>query len=116
MGIDREGGTCSLCELGLETLSHIFMECPNTAVFVTRINNFIKDKIDPEYKDPNRYFFITCCYSNNTIDYLNLCAKWYISRSFQCKQKLVWEKFLSQVRYCLVGEKRELRESLESLL
>ena len=116
MGIDREGGTCSLCELGLETLSHIFMECPNTTFFVTRINNFIKDKIDPDYKDPNRYFFITCCYSNNTIDFLNLCAKWYISRSFQGKKKLVWEVFLSQVRFCLVGEKRELRESLESLL
>jgi hypothetical protein len=116
MSIDKTSPCCSLCNNNLETLFHIFLKCPITLNFIVLLNEFIRNKLDSNYSDPSGLYFITCYYNNTDIDYLNLCAKWYISRQFQHQNNLQWVGYVGWVKRLLIGEKRDLKERLEGLL
>ena len=58
------------------------------------------------YRDENCKFFITVTHSNKIINYINMIAKWYISRKFKNEQPLVWNSIkrlisLAMERECI---------------
>ncbi len=116
MRICRDGGQCSLCHSALETLPHIFLKCKVTIEFVKRLNTFVCMKIDPTYRDPKKFFFITCNHHNNIINYINMSAKWYISKQFQNAKQLTWEGFIRLIRFALTGDKNNIRAALEGTM
>ena len=89
MNIVKDNGRCGLCNGALETLEHIFLYCPNTKIFIRSLNIFIRHKICREYRDIDNYYLVTCYHSNPLINYLNITAKWYISKNFQNKKRLL---------------------------
>jgi hypothetical protein len=115
MYIDKDSPYCFRCNK-LETLDHIFMKCPHTLNFIHQLNSFIRFNLDLDYFDSNRFFFITCHNNNKFINFLNLCAKWYISRNFQQNKSLQWLGFVNFVKRLLIGERRDIVEQLEGLL
>ena len=84
--LDTESPACSNCDYPVESLAHIFISCPTTCRFIDKIKKLIHDKIDNTYTDPSKSLFNTCSHSNQIINYINLTAKWYISRQFQKKK------------------------------
>ena len=115
MNIEKDSPYCSKCNK-LETLDHIFLKCPHTLNLVQQLNTFIRVNLEPTYIDNNMFFFVTCMNNNRSINFLNLCAKWYISRAFQQDKLLQWMSFVSLVKRLLVGERKGIVEQLESLL
>ena len=59
---------------------HIFLYCPYSKVFTDRLNKFITDNIFTDFRDTKRYYFITCNHVNAIVNYLNITAKWYMSK------------------------------------
>ncbi len=116
MNIEKDSAICSLCNNGLETLSHIYLQCPVTASFMLHVNNLICLNIDSSYKDPYKIHFITCLHDSKYTNYINATAKWYISNRFQNKQPLIWDGFIKHIKFFLLGEKRDIREKLNSFL
>ena len=105
MHIARDSDQCSLCNSALETLAHIFLYCPYSKVFTDRLNKFITDNIFKDFRDTTRYYFITCNHVNSVVNYLNITAKWYMSRKFQTAKPLIWEEYIRYIRVALTGEK-----------
>ena len=97
---------------GLETLEHIFIQCPHTNIFKNILNTFIKNKIDREYRDNRNYHFNFdnmsrynyCNHANPMVNYINLTAKWYISRNFQQYKPLIWDEFVRYTKFALNGD------------
>ena len=116
MGISHSTPMCSLCNSQLETLPHIFLKCTHTLNFRNVLQNFICTKIDPNYCDLNSVHFIISNYNYKVINYVNIAAKWYISKQFQCCQPLLWDGFKKSLRLALNGEKLSLRDILLQLL
>ena len=75
MRIAKDNDQCSLCQGGLETLEHIFIQCPHTNIFKNILNTLIKNKIDMEYRDNRNYHFMICNHANPLVNYINLTAK-----------------------------------------
>lgn len=115
MKIEPNNGLCTHCGV-LESLNHIFFDCNHTTTFIHKLVKFIKDKIDPGYTDHLRYQFITCNHENQIVNYINLAAKWFISRQFQTNKGLRWDSFVKNIQYLLIGEKREIYSTLKSAL
>ena len=61
--------------------------------FRARLRAFIKMKLDLQYRDQNNIYFITSSHDNVIINYVNITAKWYISKKFQSGQATVWDGF-----------------------
>ena len=116
MHIAKDNNQCSLCKEALETLEHIFLNCSHTKKFKSRLNNFIKDKVDREYKDMSDYYFIICVHTNPVVNYINLTGKWYISRNFQNAKPLIWDEYVRYVKLALNGEKNNIRVILDEVL
>ena len=89
MHIARDSDQCSLCNSALETLAHIFLYCPYSKVFTDRLNKFITDNIFKDFRDTKRYYFITCNHVNSIVNYLNITAKWYMSKKIQTAKPLI---------------------------
>ena len=53
MGIVRDNAICCNGKLHLETLTHIFLNCPHTKSFIILLRSFILLKVDPMYRDQN---------------------------------------------------------------
>ena len=68
MKIKRYSPNCSLCQSTLETLPHIFLQCPDTHTFKSRPSAFITLKLYDQYHDRNNYHFITCNHVNSIIN------------------------------------------------
>ena len=51
MSIVRDNPICCNCKLHLESLTHIFLNCPHTKSFISLLRSFILLKIDPTYRD-----------------------------------------------------------------
>ena len=45
MRIAKDNDQCSLCQRGLETHEHIFIQCPHTNIFKNILNALIKNEI-----------------------------------------------------------------------
>ena len=116
MGISQDTPMCSLCNSHLETLPHIFLKCYHTLTFRSVLQNFICGYIDPQYRDSKSVDFITSNHGNKTINYVNIAAKWYISKQFQSGHPLLWDGFKKYLRLALNGEKLSLRDNLLHLL
>ena len=76
----------------------------------------INEKIDITYVDPTKSLFITCSHTNQIINYINLTAKWYISRQFQNKQPLLWEGYFKHIKLFLHGEKPTIARKMKELM
>ena len=68
------------------------------------------------YRDQNCKYFITVTHSNQIINYLNMIAKWYISRQFQNIQPLAWDGFKRLISIALVGERECIRKALNDIM
>ena len=112
MSIVRDNPICCNCKLHLETLAHIFLKCSHTKSFISILRSFILLKIDPTYRDQNCKYFITVTHSNQIINYLNMIAKWYISRQFQNEQPLAWDSFKRLISLAWWGRESVLRKPL----
>ena len=69
--------------------------------------------IDRNYSDPTLFHFVTSYHNNVTINFMNICAKWYISRQFHNKQSIRWEGFIKYTKLFLLSEKKEIRDTLK---
>ena len=116
MNIVKDTDQCSLCHVALETLEHIFFHCPSTKAFNNKLNAFISDQVDIDFRDPKMFHFITCNHSNPIVNFVNLAAKWYISKNFQNSKPLIWDEFLRYIRFILAGEKQNVRVFLGDIL
>ena len=116
MNIVKDTPLCVLCKDKLETLRHIYIECPVTAAFLVRVNVFIRGNIDTTYDDPTRYFLITLSHRENKINFINAVLQWYISKRFQNNLPPNWESFIYHIRRFLTGEKREIVEGIQDLV
>ena len=108
--------TCSLCADHIETLDHIYLNCKFSRHFVSLLTIFIRNNIDPLYKDDNHVYFITCYHNNMLINYCNLVGKWFLGRSVQMGDSPVWGKFVRTVRRMLCGEKKMIKEKMLEFL
>ena len=115
MNIEKDNGNCAHCNVA-ESLNHIFFECSHTSRFIVDLNQFIKDRFDSSYTDTSRYHFLTCFHDNNYINFVNLAAKWYISRRFQTKSDLLWSGFLKHLKIFMLGERADIRRELDPIL
>ena len=116
MKIVTDSAMCSLCSNSLETLSHIYLHCPHTSTFVGELESFIRAKVAPNYRDPKKVHLIVCNHDNQTANYLNMVAKWYISKQFQEGKPLIWEGFIRLLKLALTGDKAERRTAINTAL
>ena len=97
-------------------MRHIFIRCPHTISFLKQLKTFILRKIDPLYRDNNLAHFILLNHSTDIVNYLNLAAKWYISKQFQLEKPLIWQGFVRLVRLALTGEKQNIKSALRGTM
>ena len=117
MKIDADNN-CRLCsdkytndsDKVLETLNHLFLECPTSSTFFSKITSFIVDNFDPGYQDNRNYFLVTCDTPNEVVNYIVLISKYYISRSYQMNTPISWNSFLRTLRKMLLGERATIRD------
>ena len=107
MKIEPSNGICRHCGV-LESLNHIYFNCNHATMFIRKLIRFINDKVDSGYTDYLRYSFITCNHDNQIINFINLAAKWFISRQFQMNKDLIWDSFIKNLKILLIGERREV--------
>ena len=112
MKIVKDNGQCSLCDKYLETLEHIFLNCSHTKAFCEKLSNFIRNSIDREFRDRKKLHFILCNHTNSTINYINLTAKWYISKSFHNSRPLIWDEYIRYIKLALNGERQIIRVAI----
>ena len=112
MGIVKDNPNCLKCKNNIETLTHIFINCPHTKSFLIHLRTFILLKIDPLYRDNKCSYLITINHNIHVINYLNMAAKWYISKQFQQEQPLSWHEFKRFIRIALLGEKAGVKSTL----
>ena len=115
MKIDNDYN-CSKCSNGVETLDHIFIHCNVTNKFIIELNSFICKYIVTDYKDDDKFFFITCRHGNFLVNYLNLIGKWFISRCFQTGADLIWFNFEKCIKKMLCGDLEKISSPILTAL
>ena len=83
MKIDINSPNCIYCTSKLETLRHIFLDCPRTIPLIIYLEYCIMNNLDANYNDPNKIFYVTCSHDNPYVNFIWAAFKLYISRSFQ---------------------------------
>ena len=106
----------SLCNHNLETISHIFIDCPATSSFLQGVNLFIRSNIDANYDDPYRHYLICLNHSDKSVNFINSVCCWFIGRSFQNKEPLFWERYLKHLKLFLLGEKPDIIRCLKDVI
>ena len=107
MHIARDSDQCSLCNSALERLPHIFLYCPYSKVFTDRLYKFITDNILTDFRDTKRYYFITCSHNNAIVNYINITAKWYMSKKFQNAKPLILGRIYKIYKGSSYGRKKK---------
>ena len=116
MKIEKDSPNCSLCNHNLETISHIFIDCPATSSFLQGVNLFIRSNIDANYDDPYRHYLICLNHSDKSVNFINSVCCWFIGRSFQNKEPLFWERYLKHLKLFLLGEKPDIIRCLKDVI
>ena len=116
MKIVTDSANCSLCNNALETISHIYLQCPHTLEFIDILNDTIRLKIDHSYRDLNRKHYVICNHDNQSINYLNIVAKWYLSKQFQAGNNPCWRGFIKLLNLALTGDKPDRKSALEPVI
>ena len=57
-----------------------------------------------------------CNHANPLVNYINLTAKWYISRNFQHSKPLISDEFVRYTKFALNGDKKNICVILEEAL
>ena len=96
----------------LETLEHIFLYCPVSKIFRRKLDLHINSNLLQGYSDPDSHYFITCSHENNGINYLNLSAKWYLSRCYQMEIPVSWTNYVNSLEKTLTGETKSLQKKI----
>ena len=116
MKIDTVSPNCIYCESQIETLYHIFLECPKTVSLFRNIQIRITDNMISDYRDDNLVFYITCSHENQAINYIWAAFKYYISRCFQTHKEPSIRGFEMYIGKILNGENdfttRSVKEGL----
>ena len=115
MKIEKDNCNCTYCNVP-ESLNHIFFQCPQASIFVEKTAKFIRDNIESDYSDNSRYYFLTCSHHRDIVNFVNLAAKWYLSRQYQTKAQLLWEGFLKYLKIFMVGERAVITQELYPIL
>ena len=113
MRIEKDSGNCNYCNVP-ESLTHIFLDCNHTFGFVNKLGNFIREKFDPDYWDVTRFYFITCSHQIQEVNFINMIAKWYMSKQFQFKNEVKWDLFLKHIGIFMVGEKSDIKRAINA--
>ena len=100
MKIDTDIPNCIYCTSELETLPHIFIDCPKSNSLVSLLESCLKNRV---VKDYHKLYYITCCHENQVVNYVWATFKLYISRSFQTKNEPSWNGFENHTRSLLIG-------------
>jgi hypothetical protein len=116
MKIEKDSPNCSLCNHNLETISHIFIDCPATSSFLQGVNLFIRSNIDANYDDPYRHYLICLNHRDKSVNFINSVCCWFIGRSFQNKEPLFWERYLKHLKLFLLGEKPDIIRCLKDVI
>ena len=116
MKIDINSPNCIYCTSQVETLYHIFLECPKTTSLMIYLEELISNKVMIDYNDPNKLFYITCCHSNQSINYIWAAFKLYISHCFQRFKEPSIRGFTNYVASILHGESSDTINSITSAL
>ena len=82
--------------------------------FNYRLNAFIILKLDHQYRDPKNFHFLTFNHENKAINYINMVAKWYISKQFQNQLKLDWLGYKRFTKLVITGEKPHITNIIRS--
>ena len=113
MKIEKDSGNCNYCNVP-ESLTHIFIDCIHTSVLINKLESLIRANFDQDYSDATRYHFITCSHHMQEVNYINMIAKWYISKQYQFKKEVRWDLFLKHIGIFLVGEKVDIKRAINS--
>ena len=104
MNIDTNSPNCIHCKSIIETLHHIFLDCPKTFPLIIYLEYRIINYLDNNYDDPDRFFYITCSHENPFINFIWAAFKSYLSRCFQLSRGPSLKFFEYYVKSNLVGE------------
>jgi hypothetical protein len=99
MKIVTDSPNFNLCNNALETISHIYLQCPHTLASVNVLNDTTRLKIDHSYRDLNKKHYVICNHDNQSINYLILVAKWYLS--LPCARPQCGAQFCSKLIACI---------------
>ena len=116
MKIDIKSPNCIYCLSTVETLVHIFLECPITITLADYVKQCIIDNLVSDYSDPNKLFYITCSHDNPSINYIWAAFKIYISRSFQLFQEPSLTGFKNSVLKISYGENENIIKDVKLVL
>ena len=107
---------CIHCHAGtVETLKHIYLDCPHSQNFYAIVENVIKNKIDRHHVKTKLNQF-SCHHENIAISYMYLTANWYVGRKFQYGKQLYWDEFYKYLKMWQVGEKTALNMVLRDVI
>ena len=103
MKIDTDSPNCIDRTSELETLPHIFIDCPKTNSLLSLLESCLKNSVVQD-----------CRYANQVVNYVlaaNYVFKLYISHSFQAKNE-PWNGFKNQTRSLRIGESETIVNSI----
>ena len=108
---------CVKCPPGsVETLEHIYINCPRCKNFFEKVENLIRNFIDPSYPSDSKQIRLTCSHNNKAINFLNLATNWYVGRKVQYDKDLHWDEFLKFINIFMEGERVAVTTTLKPIL
>ena len=116
MKIDTDSPECIYCEGKVETLVHIFLECPKSISLLENLQEYIVNNMISNYSDANRLYYITCCHENPALNYIWVALKYYISRCFQNFKEPSLRGFKNSIKLLLNGENEATTNSIMQCL
>ena len=107
---------CLKCPPGtIETLKHIYLECPANQAFMQKLSEFIVGHLEEDLPNSNINQF-ALNHENVAVNFLYLAANWYVGRKTQKRKDLFWDEFLKHIKILLEGEKTAIVNRLVNKL
>jgi hypothetical protein len=72
---------CSYCKQSRETIEHLFLDCPITNLFITRVQTWLEDECSVVFSLQNRHFIFSFQEKNCIGNFISVLVKHYIYRS-----------------------------------